>query len=82
MITNNKTISAEEFVHDWATQHGLTDRCHAYLAPTIDHKVIVVALGSSEWLELPRTDPCQPISSEERRQIGRWLEQHLLRPKP
>jgi len=79
MITNNETVSAEEFVHDWATEHGLSDSCHAYLAPTIDHKVIVVALGSSGWLELPGTHPDQAISSEERRQIAQWLEDYLLR---
>ena len=73
MLQNDKAVSASEFARDWAAQHGCTGLCGAHLAPTVDHKIIITAIGSADWLEMPGSNPNQPISRAEREQIATWL---------
>ena len=62
---------------DWATERGHSDECAAHLAPTVDHKLIVTAVGSRDWLELPGDRTEQAISSAERRLIAGWLKEQF-----
>jgi hypothetical protein len=74
MITNSKATSAQEFIKAWAAENNRIGKCNAHLAPTIDHKIIVSAVGFEGWLELPGTNPDQAISTAEREQIAEWLK--------
>jgi hypothetical protein len=71
----NREVSAQEFVRDWAITHGHSGDCAAHVAPTTDRKIIITAVDSKDWLELPGADPEQPISRSEREQISDWLKQ-------
>jgi len=74
LATTNRALSAQEFVKDWSTKHGHSGDCVAHLAPTVDRKIIIAAVDSKDWLELPGDDPAEPISRAEREQIAEWLK--------
>lgn len=58
MITNSsRATSAKEFIKTWAAENNKIGKCDAHLAPTIDHKIIVSAVGFEDWLELPGHEP-------------------------
>jgi hypothetical protein len=74
MTKNNRATSAQEVVRAWAIEHGYSGKCDAHLAPTVDHKILITAVDSTDWLELPGDDPGQPISRAERERIADWLK--------
>ncbi len=78
MMTNNRTVSAQEYVKSWAAEHGHAGKCDAHLTPTIDHKIVITAVNSEDWLELPGGNSDQPISKTEREQIADWLNARRL----
>jgi hypothetical protein len=70
-MSDDKLVSIQEFVKDWATKNGHEGECMASLLPTIDHKIAVTAVGPSEPLELPNGNG--PATKAEREQIEKWL---------
>ena len=74
---DNRFVSVNEFVKSWAAENSHTGRCSAHVAPTIDHKIIVTAVGYKDWFELPGSDANAPISRSEKKQIADWLKQAL-----
>jgi len=72
--TNNRSVSAQEYIKAWAIDNEQIGKCDAHLAPTIDRKILVTAVSSKDWMELPGDDPECPISRAERAQIADWLK--------
>jgi hypothetical protein len=70
-ISDDKLISIEEFVKDWAAKNGHVGECMVSLLPTTDHKIGITVVGSGDWLELPNGNG--PATKAEREQIERWL---------
>lgn len=77
MLTQQRAVSAQELVRDWATEHSHVGTCDAHLAPTSDHKIIITATDSRNWLELPGDDSEHPLSRTERERIVSWLSEKL-----
>jgi hypothetical protein len=76
ITTDHRVDSAQEIARAWAAEHSCIDKCDIRLAPTIDHRLILTATSTDQWLELPDGDSAQPISKVERRQILDWLMQY------
>jgi len=74
-MSDDKLVSIQEFVRDWAAQNGHEGQCTASLMPTIDHKIAITAVGPGESLELP--NGTEPASRAEREKIGKWLTERF-----
>jgi hypothetical protein len=71
IISQDKLVSIQEFVTDWATKNGHDGKCLASRLPTTDHKIGVSVVGTTDWLEVPNGD--EPATKAERKQIEAWL---------
>jgi hypothetical protein len=74
-VSDDKLISIQEFVKDWAIANGCSGQCVVSLLPTIDHKIGITCVGSSECLEIP--NGLRPATKVEREQIETWLKDRL-----
>jgi hypothetical protein len=69
--SNDRLVSFEAFVKDWAVQNGCQGQCLVAPAHSVGHKIVIVAAGACEWLEFP-IGP-KPASEDERDKIAKWL---------
>jgi hypothetical protein len=74
-VSDDKLISIQEFVKDWAAANGRVGHCTASLLPTIDHKIGITCVGVGDCLEIP--NGLGPATKEERQQIEAWLNDRL-----
>jgi hypothetical protein len=76
-VSDDKLISIQEFVKDWAAANGCAGQCHASSLPTTDRKIGITFVGYDDWLEIPNGS--EPAAKLERQQIEAWLNDRLKR---
>jgi hypothetical protein len=74
-VSDDKLISIQEFVKDWAVANGCAGQCTASLLPTTDHKIGITCVGPGDCLELPNGPGS--ATKEERQQIEAWLNDRM-----
>jgi hypothetical protein len=74
-VSDDKLVSIQEFVKDWATANGCAGECHASLLPATDHKIGIRFVGYGELLEI-QNGP-KPATRQERQEIEAWLKDRL-----
>jgi hypothetical protein len=74
-VSDDKLVSIQQFVKDWAAANGCAGQCNASLLPTTDHKIGITFVGYGAPLEIqngPRS-----ATNRERQEIEAWLNGRL-----